>query len=188
MRTEAFNRTLRHLPVEKARRIRQIRDRQSQIQSIIGLKLLADGFKQLGLRKFHLRKLTFTYNKPALYNAIPFSISHSHDCIVCVISNNAMVGIDIEKIRPLSTSIIKKYQLKQPAISAITAWTQKEAVLKVYPEDTLTQLKEIQLQDNAAHFKQRRYYLNSFNLEKKFTMSIARTQPNTKIKIKRVYF
>lgn len=188
MRTETFSSTLRQLPISKARRIGQIRNQQSQLQSILGLKLLAAGFKELGLRKFHLKKLTFPHNKPTLHNLKPFSISHSHNCIACAISNNAMVGIDVEKTRPLSASIIKKYQLQQPTISAITAWTQKEAVLKVYPEDTLAELKEIQLTNNTANFKQRHYFINSFKLEKIFALSIASTQPNTKIKIKRVYF
>ncbi len=188
MRTETFSATLRQLPLEKTRRIGQIRDHQSKLQSIIGLKLLGHGFVMLGLRKFHLKKLAFSHNKPELYNGWHFSISHSHNCICCVISKNSPVGIDVEKIRELPINLAKKYQLQQPNISAIVAWTRKEAVLKVHSEDKLGELKEINLIDNLAHFKNRQYHINSFTLEKKYSISIARNQPNTKIKIKRVYF
>ena len=188
MRSETFLSTLEQLPIAKKRRIRKIRDNQAQLQSIIGLKLLKLGFESLGLRKFHLRKLSFPANKPVLYNASYFSISHSENCICCVISKTSAIGIDVEKIRFLSAKIINRYHLKQEKISPVTAWTRKEAVLKVYPEDSLSELKEIQLKDNAAAFKDRHYFINSFTLEKNFTMSIARLQPNTKIKIKRVYF
>jgi len=188
MRVSTFRDTLEQLPIQKRRRIRQIKDNQTQLQSIIGLKLVDIGFKTLGLRRFHLKKLSFVHNKPIQYNASHFSISHSQTCICCVISKSSAIGIDVERIRSLSEKITNKYQLKQANHSPITGWTQKEAILKVYPEDNLTELKDIKLTATGADFKDRHYYINSQNLEQKFAMSIASTQPNSKIKIKRVYF
>lgn len=188
MRTATFLATLKQLPIEKARRIRKIRNKQSQMQSVAGLKLLTEGFNILGLRRFHLKKLTFGCDKPELHNGCFFSISHSQECICCALSNNTAIGIDVEKTRPLTASIISKYQLKHNDILPITAWTQKEAVLKVFPGNKLSELKDIDLSGNTAFFKNRLYHLKSFDIAKKFTLSIARTQANTNIKIKRVYF
>lgn len=200
MNSGAFLSTLQQLPVEKSRRIRQIRDRQAQLQSIIGLKLLKLGFSELSLRKFHLKKLHFSDLKPAIrnthlnpsvcsgYSFGHFSISHSHNCVCCVIGNNKSVGIDVEKVRPLASNLIKKYQLAQNNVSAITTWTQKEAIFKVFGEDKLPELKQIKIKHGSAVFKNRQYYINSFKLDDIYTMSIASLQPNTKIKIKRVYF
>lgn len=98
------------------------------------------------------------------------------------------VGIDIEKIRPLAANLIKKYQLDQKPLYPISAWTQKEAVFKVIGEDNLNAIKQIQLHTNGATFKGRQYFINSLKLTNQYTMSIASLQPNTKIKVKRVYF
>ena len=126
--------------------------------------------------------------KPKQYNFSHFSISHSQDCICCVINKTSAVGIDVEKIKSLSENIIQKYNLKQSKISPITSWTQKEAVLKVNPDNTLHDLKNIKLEDNSALFKSQRYHLKSFSLGKEFTMSIASAERHSKIKLKRVYF
>ena len=198
MKSEAFRTTLQQLPIEKRRRIRQIRDKRAQRQSIAGLKLLELGIKQLKVRNFHLKKLQFFLSnmtkvaKPSARCAkasfVHFSISHSDNCICCVISTHKHVGIDVEKIRPLAANIVSKYQLGLNNLSPINAWTQKEAVFKVYGEKTLSSLKQIQLEGNQAQFDNQRYYVNSFKLDKNYQMSVASLQPNTKIKIKRVYF
>ena len=195
MKSEAFLATLRQLPIEKRRRIRQIRDHRAQLQSIAGLKLLELGFKQLKIRNFQLQKLQFSMTKmtkPSARCAKPrfthFSISHSDNCICCVISKHKRVGIDVEKDRPLTANLIAKYQLGLNKLSPIRAWTQKEAVFKVYGDKTLSSLKQIQLDGKQAKFNNQRYYVNSFKLYKNHQMSVASLQPNTKIKIKRVYF
>ena len=198
MKSESFLATLQRLPIEKSRRIRQIRDNRARLQSIVGLKLLELGFKQLKIRNFQLQKLQFSMpkmakmTKPSVRCAKPrfshFSISHSHNCICCVISKHKRIGIDVEKDRPLATNIITKYQLGLDKLSPIRAWTQKEAVFKVYGDKTLSSLKQIQLDGKQAKFNNQRYYVNSFKLDKDYQMSVASLQPNTKIKIKRVYF
>ena len=188
MRIEAFRSTLQQIPIEKARRIRRIRDPQSQLQSLIGLKLVEDGLKQLGLRGFHLKKLNYRQNKPYIRNLSAFSITHSQQCIACAISPHSAIGVDVEKIRKLSSNVINKYRLHSDHISPITAWTQKEAVLKVDPANNLAEVKNIVLNKRTATFKQCRYYINSFTLENNYAVSIASKQPNSKIKIKRVYF
>ena len=198
MKSESFLTTLQQLPIEKSRRIRQIRDNRAQLQSIAGLKLLKLGIKQLKIRNFQLQKLQFSISKmskmtkPSVRCAKPrfahFSISHSDNCICCVISKHKRVGIDVEKDRPLATNLISKYQLGLNKLSPIRAWTQKEAVFKVYGNQTLSSLKQIQLDGKQAKFNNQCYYVNSFILDKDYQMSVASLQPNTKIKIKRVYF
>ncbi len=189
----AFLSVLRQLPTEKTRQIRRLRNRQAQLQSIIGLALVKAGIQQSGLRGFHLRKLRFVHQKPYIHQGSHFSISHSKQCICCVVSNNQPVGIDIEKIRPLTASLVKKYCLKNNNgqnndTAPITVWTQKEAILKVHADNTLNELKQIDIYNNKAYFKNQSYRVQSFRLAQKYTMSIATTQPITKLKIKRVYF
>ena len=188
MRPTAFLDTLPQLPVKKRRRISKIRDNLSQLQSIIGLKLLQHGFKMLGYRNFHLQKLKFRNNKPHIPNQLHFSISHSEQCICCVISKTGEVGIDTEKTRPLSVSLVEKYQLDQPGSSAIKNWTRKEAVLKVDDTNKLHAINNIQLNLQDALFNNTRYYTKSFFIRPHFYLSVASKQAITKTILKRVYF
>ncbi len=193
MNSAAFLPVLQQLPTGKSRQIRRLGDRQTQLQSIIGLALVKSGLQQLGLRKFHLKKIRFQNNKPYVRQGSYFSISHSKQCICCVVSKTHSVGIDVEKDRPLTESLIKKYHLTgnhsdKNNAGAIMVWTQKEAVLKVCANNKLSELKQVVIEQNKAHFKKHCYRLKSFSLPQKYTMSIASTQAITKLKIKRVYF
>jgi len=188
MNSAAFLATLQQLPIEKSRQIRRLTGRCSQLQSIIGFALAQSGLRQLGLRSIHLKKIRFINNKPYIPQASHFSISHSKQCICCVISKNQNVGIDVEKNRPLAVSIIKKYALDNSRHTPISVWTQKEAILKVSPNNKLSELKIIQIKNNQSIFKNQAYTVKSFLLDSKYSMSIASTQVITKLKIKRVYF
>jgi len=193
MNSAAFLPTLRQLPVEKMRQIRRLSARQTQLQSIIGLSLVKSGLQQLGVRNFHLKKIRFANHKPYLRHGSHFSISHSQQCICCVLSKNQSVGIDIEKIRPLAANLIKKHRLKNNNggnnnTHPITVRTQKEAILKVAADNKLNDLKKIDINNGKARFKNESYVVKSFRLAQKYTMSVASTQSITKLKIKRVYF
>lgn len=193
MNSGAFLSTLRQLPIKKMRQIRRLSGRQTQLQSIIGLSLVKSGMQQLGLRNFHLKKIRFSSHKPYVYQGSHFSISHSKQCICCVVSKNQRVGIDVEKIRPLTANLIKKHRLKNSNgennnIPPITVWTQKEAILKVMTNNKLNELKKIDINNGKAIFKNESYLVKSFHLPPKYTMSVASVQTITKLKIKRVYF
>jgi len=184
----AFLSVLKQLPISKKRQIMQLKNKRARLQSIIGLNLVKTGLQQLGQPNFHLKKLRFKNNKPYIRQKNYFSISHSQNCVCCAFSQNQPVGLDVEKIRSLGNSLIKKYQLSKKGVQPITCWTQKEAVLKVYPQDNLNEIREIQLYANTAKLKNRHYFIRSFKTEQHYTMSVATTQPITKLKIKRVYF
>ncbi len=188
MNSAAFLPVLRQLPIEKTRQIRRLRNRQAQLQSIIGLALVKSGLRQLGLRKFHLKKVRFHYQKPYVSQGGHFSISHSKRCICCIVSRNQSVGIDVEKVRPVTDRLVKKYHLKSNTSDPIKVWTQKEAVLKVAADNSLNELGQIEIMGDHAHFKTHDYRVKSFSLPDKYIMSIAITQAITKLKIKRVYF
>ena len=188
MNSAVFLSALQQLPIEKKRQIRRLRNQRAQQQSIIGLLLLKSGLQQLGIRRFHLQKIRFEHQKPWLRLASHFSISHSRQCVCCVVSKNKPVAIDVEYIRSLPTNLVQKHQLKNRNTAPITVWTQKEAVLKMTATNKLNELKHIKLDKNKAHFKNQDYYIQSFSLFPQYTMSIASTRPITKPEIKRVYF
>lgn len=105
--------------------------------------LLADGlFKEKGIILSDEEILKTSYGKPYLKNHpdIHFNISHSMDCIVCVISDEKVVGIDVEKIRTFNTFAAKKvctsreladvYANEDPDRQFFRYWTLKESYVK----------------------------------------------------------
>ncbi|HZJ99897.1 MAG TPA: 4'-phosphopantetheinyl transferase superfamily protein [Tissierellaceae bacterium] len=82
------------------------------------------------------------WGKPSLknYPNIYFNISHSRDCIVCVVSDRYPVGIDIEKVRAFNIYAAKKvcstqelkniYSKEDPDREFFRYWTLKESYVK----------------------------------------------------------
>ena len=66
---------------------------------------------------------------------VEFSLSHSGEWAVCVLSNSA-VGVDVEQIRPVSARLWNRFLANSPDepyggdCEAILRWTRYEALLK----------------------------------------------------------
>ncbi len=105
--------------------------------------------------------------KPYVVNCnIEFNVSHCEEIVVCAI-NNTPVGIDIEKIKPINPSIIKKFFTpteqeyifgKSPCVEAFSTelnemqlkrffecWTAKEAYLKYTGEGLTDNLSTLEI-------------------------------------------
>jgi 4'-phosphopantetheinyl transferase len=83
---------------------------------------------------------TNLYGKPYIPAAPAFSLSHSHDLIICAALRHGPVGIDIEYLRPLAWPAYQQAFSQQewrtvataarPSEALLHRWTQKESVLK----------------------------------------------------------
>ena len=83
---------------------------------------------------------TGPYGKPYIPAAPAFSLSHSHDLIICAALRYGPVGIDIEHLRPLVWPAYQQSFSQQewhavataahPSEALLHRWTQKESVLK----------------------------------------------------------
>jgi len=65
-----------------------------------------------------------------VYNYTYFNVSHSGNYTVCVFSD-LPVGVDIEKIRPISQRVINRFLDGCSQIEAINKWTQRESFGKM---------------------------------------------------------
>lgn len=118
------------------------KDSKNKIESLLGRKLLVKIIKNMGLEDIIMDNITYNkYGKPLIENAnFHFNISHSHQKVVAIVSTENEVGIDIEKIRPISLNgfeyFFTKKEWKQissaenPSENLLNCWTIKEAALK----------------------------------------------------------
>lgn len=124
--------------IEKANRYRQEAD---AYRYVLGRRLLQKGIQEIGYSGNVLEQITYSDLGKPLLDDVWFSISHSEDWILCVISTEGPIGIDVEAIRPMD----KPSQLRswfsddewaqiQRAPDPLRAlyhwWTKKEALLK----------------------------------------------------------
>lgn len=150
-----------HLPanmVEKAGRFRRWQDAQAYL---MGKFLLINGLKAFGIGSDILHQMQYTeYNRPYLPLSIDFNISHAGRYIVCAISEQFRIGIDIEEIQDIDIEEFAA-QFTGEELSAILAsnnkhatffsyWTIKEAVIKADGRGLSIPLQDIVIGSHAT--------------------------------------
>ena len=95
-------------------------------------------------------------NRPYLNQDIDFNISHSGNYVICAISIQSKIGIDIEEIKNMDINEIKgivfndeddkRFNNSQTPLALFyDTWTLKEAALKADGKGLMVPLKEIQI-------------------------------------------
>lgn len=95
---------------EKQEKVSRYKDVIRRKCSVAGEKLVKEHIgNALNIVPESLEILTDINGKPYIENCkIHFNISHCEDVVVCAFSDEE-IGIDIEKIRPISLNIIKRF-------------------------------------------------------------------------------
>ena len=127
------------------------------LNSLIGRWLLQRLLqkKQVSLQKLHLTP--DHQGKPRLSLPLDFSIAHSFDIVICLVSDEGPVGVDVEKIRDVP---LEEYQssftesewsfiVKAPnkIESFFSLWTKKESLLKMHGLGLQVPLTNVQVLD-----------------------------------------
>jgi 4'-phosphopantetheinyl transferase len=109
---------------------------------------------------------SFLYNEhgaPYLENGPYFSISHCKQGIAVAVSE-VPIGIDIEAIRPLNESLVRKtmnskeqaeiLSSSSPEIAFIRLWTQKEAYVKMQGTGIIADMHDILCDARDVHWEE----------------------------------
>ena len=88
---------LANLPPARRAQISGWPDLRARHRSLIGSRLLAHGLRRLGFEGDVLATLRYpTQSRPTLALAVDFSLSHCEGRVVCALSTQGAVGIDVE--------------------------------------------------------------------------------------------
>jgi len=169
---ELTRRWLGELSCARQKVLRRLRRPEDLKNSLLGMQLLKAGMNHLKFRGFHLSGVHYSANrKPYLSAEVDFSISHSGELVVCALTRNGRVGIDTEKLRPVSIHSFSKFlsasECLDPGDSSnafIDLWTCKEATLKGCGDCRLDQLKDVTVSGDAARIGTRFFYLRRLEL------------------------
>jgi len=130
------------------------------LNSLIGRWLLQGLLekKEVSLQKLHLR--SDDHGKPLLSLPFDFSIAHSFDVVICLVSDEGSIGVDVEKIRdvPLEEyrssfterewSFIMKAHNKIESFFSL--WTKKESLLKMHGLGLQIPLTQVKVLDTVG--------------------------------------
>ncbi|MCF6514667.1 4'-phosphopantetheinyl transferase superfamily protein [Lactobacillus sp. S2-2] len=116
-------------------------------------------------------------------NNLFFSISHSHELVVVVVSDEE-IGVDLEMIRPFSFNKIKKAftdneidYLKENPSKTLTLWTIKEAVLKLLGVGLMGRPQSVHvdlINFNIATRKNEKFKVNNLLIDKDYICTIVK--------------
>lgn len=155
---------LHKLPVFLQERTQRFTRWQDRHAFLYGKLLLMEGLNEIGLSDGAIHNLQYTkYDKPVLNENLDFSISHSGDYVLCAITDEGKIGIDIELIRQVNISEFRDV-FDETEWDAITCnkemdeqikkffhfWTRKESLIKADGRGLSLDLKKISWQDGQA--------------------------------------
>lgn len=175
---------------------------QDRHTHLIGRLLLQSGLGKLGYSGNVLQNIKKNlFNKPYLNTDISFNISHSGSCVVCAISLNCEIGIDIEQKAMDSNEIeIFKGHFTRAEWDIISSsvdpedcfykmWTRKESVVKADGRGLLLPLNEISVIENSVLISDKKWFIQDLNLvDPNYKLALAIDSPNSAIVLSVINF
>ncbi|SFA53265.1 4'-phosphopantetheinyl transferase [Pedobacter suwonensis] len=153
--------------------------------SLLGRLLLLEGLKKFSRNAKDVDLLNNKHGKPYLKNmALDFNISHSGDLVVCALSTNGNIGVDVELMQDIdiedfrSQMTISEWNRINSAHNKqsefFSYWTEKEAALKACGEGlTGVDLKSFEIIENKAMIKNDEYLLQEVNISQNYKCHVA---------------
>ncbi len=159
---------LNALPLSKQNALAKIKLEEVYHASLAGYALLQDALQKLGFENHALKDIEFPLHKKPYFPQGPdFNISHAYDRVVCAISSEAQIGVDIEKEISFDTYQLKKYfneeellYINEDKRRFYEVWTKKEAILKAAGSG-LMEARKIRFYGTHAVFAQVKWHLHT---------------------------
>lgn len=152
----------------------------------MGKYLLLCGLKEYGCGHFLENIKLSAYGRPFIQNSeIDFNISHSGNYVVCVVSNIAKVGVDIEKMLPVDPNLLRYLfdGLKVDNCSSRDVtnfyheWTAREAIVKADGRGMSLPLHNIRVQSKKGNADGQVYWLLKMLFDEEHILHVASNMP-----------
>jgi len=180
----------------KILRFRKWQDRQA---GLYGKLLLRKALTGWGYDKNCLENLKRTkYGRPFIDSNIDINISHSGEIVVCSVSENEKVGIDIEKIKPVELSNFKKYispekwkeinQSDEKYKLFYDYWTMVESSLKADGRGLSLPIEKIVVNRNKVRLCGKIWYITRLDICEGYSCSLAATIDEPVLSVSEVKF
>ena len=170
---------VKQMPPNIQQRLLRYRKSENKYQLLLGRLLLKKILFNLGYSDFQLADVQYSdHQKPFWKDTIDFSIAHSGHVVVCAVSTEGVIGIDVERIQQLPIKDFahilneKDYQLlatsKHKMTTFFKLWTIKEAVSKADGRGLSMDVQRIYLEGQEALFGTQRWQYKTLDLKEGF--------------------
>jgi 4'-phosphopantetheinyl transferase len=191
---ENYHEVLTCLPLSERIRIQSIKDAGTAKASLLGKILLKNGLLFHGYNPDIMNTISRNqYGKPIIDNGPFFSISHAEELVVCVISTDQKVGIDVELIKEVDLNeylsglhpseieyLIKRKNLSKDFFSV---WTKKEAVIKADGRGFSLNLNEFDVLNSKVVIEAKEWSLMVVNVDNRYSCHLALEDPREEINL-----
>lgn len=165
------------------------RKASDQHKYLFGRLLLLYGLTQYGGYDLNiLNTLKYNaYGRPYIESDIDFNISHSGDIILCALSKNSRVGVDVEKVELLDIidfePILSDWEQQEIRLSdhslnrLYEIWTIKESLVKAIRRGLSIPLNEISSQQNPVIYENKKWYFSKLLLGNGYMSHLTTDMP-----------
>jgi 4'-phosphopantetheinyl transferase len=173
------------LPADQKEKNSRFERWQDRHLHLFGKLLLIEGLKLYGFDNGELKNISYNKNdRPYLRNTeIDFNISHSGNYVICAISCNSKIGIDIEEIKSIAFIDFKNvFSIREwseiekssdPTLKFFNFWTRKESAIKADGRGLSMPLDQINVIENLVNIDNQNLYLTDLNIDKGYCTCLA---------------
>ena len=175
------------LPIKIRDRIERKASREKIQTSLLGYLLLKESLERNGLHQAINMIKRSPEGRPNIVQNFDFNISHSDQYAVCAFSKKYSLGIDIEKIKPISLEFLQHFfnqdewtdmqKNENSQEQFYRLWTKKEAVVKADGRGLNIPLKEIIIRNNQGFVERVKWFLQEIPLDQNYIMHVATNEP-----------
>ena len=194
----AYSRLPRQLPaavrarwrarLSPARALRLSADARVQSQSLLGVALACRLLSHASGRRVEPGELRYTKNgKPHASGLPQFSIAHAGAWVLCALSSEGAVGVDIEPLAPraalprwLMVFDSQERAAARSARAALSIWTTKEAALKAAGAPW-AELPRVRVRGRQVEFRGRRWHCRAPRVAPRLIARLVTERPVTRL-------
>ncbi len=186
----------RTLPEAERREIARFRRGEDRRARLLGKLLLRKSLREYGYGPDCLERIERDgYGRPFLAGAVDFNISHSGRYVVCAVSDEGDVGIDVERVRPIELADFEDLvpPLHWKAIKESTDsdrsfcgyWTMYESVIKADGGGLSVAPGLLRLEGNRAVLGGRERFLKEILIDPDYICHLAAIRADSECVVER---
>jgi len=172
------------MPPDIQQRIKAYRKTENKYQLLLGRLLLKQGMQEMGADEFHLKDIEYNdRNCPVWKGGIHFSISHSGRMVVCALSKEGRIGIDVEQVVPVELKnfghVLNEFDKQKVRESArpyhtfFEIWTIKEALTKMLEKGLAIDVLPINILADYIIYRHQKFHFKRIETDPEFIVNIV---------------
>lgn len=178
-----YNACLRQLPITLQQKNKSFVRWQDRANHLLGQMLLTLGMLELNQKNYWNSLQYNRYGRPFFNTGVDFNISHTDGYVVCALSPEYKVGVDIERIQQINlgdfaTTMTDQqwaiiYNSNNSCRQFFNFWTIKESVVKADARGLSIPLIDIEIDNTLARLEDKVWYLKNIFFDPKFSSCLA---------------